>query len=143
MINAINPLLRLDNQTPILLHKRRAIPMLLALLDRNTAILPVTAIDLQTLLIGSHIHTNPRRLRRQGQDNQIGSFGGGVPRAVEDEGVVVADAAEATGVVCGEDVGADLFGGGEVENGVGDSVEGAGGDEDVIDADVARTVGHM
>lgn len=117
--------------------------MLLTLLYRNTAILPITAINLQILLVRAHIHTDPRRIRGQRQDNQIGGFGGGVARAVEDEGVVVADAAEAAGVVCGEDVGANLFGGREVEDGVGDGVKGAGGDEDVVNADVARAVGHV
>lgn len=62
---------------------------------------------------------------------------------VDDEVVVIADASGPAVVRRGEDVGADLFGGCEVEEGVVDGADGAGGDEVVVDFDVAGGVWHV
>ena len=116
MIDPINPLLRLNHNTPKLRHKRLRPPVLLTLLHRNTPILPNAAVNLQTLLIRRQLHLNACVGAGHCQDREIGSFGRGVAGPVEDEGVVVACAVVAA-LVRGEDVCADAFGGREVVGG--------------------------
>ena len=143
VIDSINPLLCLNYHASIFRHICRAIPVLLTLFDRYRPVQGITGVDLQTLLVRSDIQLYTCHIRGHSQKANIGRFGARVAWSIEDEGIVIADAAEATIVDCGEYVGANLFGGSEVEEGAIDDTDGAIGDFDVVDFDVAVTVGHV
>ena len=147
IVNAIDPLLRLNHDTPILRHGRVAPrrSMLLALLDGDVVFLRdiVARVDLQALLIRVDVQLDARDVAAHGEHAQVRGFGRRVPRSVEDEGVVVARAAEAAGVDGLLDVLADGFGGGEVEEGACCRADAAIGDFDIVDFDVSRGVGHV
>ena len=165
MIDPINPLLRFDHDTcifrfisafhlhqkiegekkgekhtPILLHKSPSSTrsMLLAPLNRNSPISIITSINLQVLLIRKNIHPNPRLLRTQRQNAHIACFRSQTSWPIDDKCIIVPGAIIPAPVRCAEDVPPDLLRGGEIEGGVlGDGRDGAGGDFDVVDCDVA------
>lgn len=148
MIDAIDPLLRLDDDAAVFgdVGGGAVGGVLLALLDGDGALLGVAGVDLEALLVGADVEADAGDGGGHGELGQVGGFGGGVAGAVEDEGVVVAGAAEAAGVDGGGDVFADGLGFREVEEGVvggGDGADRAVGDFDVVDFDVPRRVRHV
>lgn len=115
MVDAINPLLRLNDNTSVLGHIRRAVSMLLTLLDRDASVLTVATVHLQVLLVRLEIESDTRYVRVHGQDRQVRGFGGGVTWTVQDEGGVVTRAAKPTGVYCCLYILPDLLRLGEIE----------------------------
>ena len=116
--------------------------MLLARFHGDTPVHVPTGIDLQVLLIRPDIHLDARHTTRQRKYTQIRRLGRRIPRPIEDERVVVASAVEAA-LVGVRDVLPDLFRGGEVKRGAFDDFKAAGGDEDVVDLDSPRGIGHI
>ena len=117
--------------------------MLLAHLNRDSAIEVITRVELQTLLVGIDIQLDTSEIGVHGEDADICSFWRGVPGPVEDECVVVAGAVEAAVIDCVEDVSSDLFWGGEIEGGAIDDADCAVWYLDVINLYVACGVGHV
>ena len=143
IVNAVNPLLSLNHQTPVFWHIRCAIPMLLAHLDRNSAVEVVTRIELQTLLVGIHIQLNTSNVRVHRENADICSFWRRVPGTVKDEGIVVAGAVESTVIDCIENILPNLLRRGEVKCRAVDNADCAIRYFDVVDLHVARRVGHV
>lgn len=143
IVYAINPLLGLDHQTPEFRHIRGTIPMLLAHLDRDSAVEIVTRIELQTLLVGIDIQLNTSDIRVHREDADVCSFRRGVPGAVKDEGIIIACAVEATVIDCVEDISSNLFRRGKIERGAIDDADRTIRYFDIVDLHVARRVGHV
>lgn len=131
-----------NTYTTVLFHIGGTRSVLLALLDRNRPVHAAATVDLQILLVGVHVHLNPRRVAGQLQHGDIRRFRGRVARSIEDKGVVVTGAVK-TAFAGREDVGADLLGSGKVQGGAVDNANGTSWDEDVVDIDVASGVGHV
>ena len=143
MINAINPLLRLNNHTPILLHKPPTPTMPLTLLHRHRPIQIITAINLQTLLIGPNLHLDARIRAPHPQLHLLRAVGGGRNRPIEDKRLVVARAIVPASAKRIFDIASDLFRGREIKRRVGHHAQLPGRDLDIVDFDVPRRVGHV
>ena len=144
VVDAINPLLGLDDNASELGHLRVLTrDVLLACLDADGPLRVVASVQLNALLVGSDIKLDAGFGRGQRKEDYILGFGGGVSRTVHDEGVVVAGAIEATAVERFQDVLANLLGRGEVVGCASGSEKLPGGNLDVVDANVACSVGHV
>ena len=117
--------------------------MLLAHLDGDGAVEVVTCVELQTLLVGIDVQLDAGDVGVHGEDADVCSFWRGVPRAIEDECVVVAGAIESTVIDCVEDVSSDLFWRGEIEGRAINDADGTVGYLNVINLYVTRRVGHV
>ena len=97
VVDTIDPLLRLKDNTAILLNKG-VIPVrtvLLAGFDGNGAVLTDAGVDLHALLVGADIHLNARCRGGEAKNKEIISFRRGIARAVNYEGVIDACAVRA------------------------------------------------
>ena len=117
--------------------------MLLAHLDRNGTVEVVARIQLQTLLIGINIQLNTSDVGVRCEDTDVCSLRRRVPRAIENEGIVVAGAVESTVINCIKDVSSDLFWGGEIERRAVNDADRAIRYFNIVDLHIAGSVGHM
>ena len=135
----------LNDETAVLLDvSLLAGNVLLASLGRDGAVLSIARVNLKTSLVGLEAHLDTRLRGVHLQDLEVGALRVTVWGAVEDEGVVVADAAGAAAVERLEDVLADLLVRlGEVEGGAVGEADAAGGHLDAVDVDVAIGIRHV
>ena len=143
IVDAVDPLLSLNHQTPELWHIRGTVPMLLARLDRNGAVEVVAGVELQTLLVGVDVQLDAGDVGVHCEDADVCGFGCGVPGPIEDEGIVVAGTVESAVINCVEDVSSDLLWRGEIEGGAIDDPDCTVGYFDVVDLHITRRVGHV
>lgn len=89
-------ILGLDNNAAVFLHIGSVGQMLLTALDRDRTVLAVTGVDLQALLVAAKTHLDAGAWCPHPQHLQLWVLRVAVPRAIENESVVVPDAAGAT-----------------------------------------------
>ena len=116
--------------------------MLLARLDGKGPVLSNAAVDLQALLVGLQVKGNASLRGRKLEHGERAVLWRRVPRSIDDESIVVADAAGATRLGI-EDVGANLLGRGEVKGCIRGSQDLSGRNFDSINANHALRVGHV
>lgn len=149
VVDAIDPALRLDNQTAVLvdvLCTLAVVPLLLRRLNGNCSILAGTGIDLDSLLVARDLQGDPGGAGVCAEDGDqrvlccIGS------RTVDDEAGIVASAASSTDAICILEVLAHQLSAGEIEAAIasaGDVQDSAVGDEDTVCADIALGQGKL
>lgn len=145
IVNAIDPLLGFDHYTSILGHVRSGPVgrMLLALLDRNGPVERVARVNLQTLLVGSDVELDASDIRGHGQDAQVGRFWCRVARAIKDESIVIACTIEAAAIDRLLNISAYLLRRCEIQISIIDDADGAIGHLNIIEFDIASSVGHI
>jgi hypothetical protein len=143
-IELTNPLLRLNDQTPVLLNTSRA----LIRLDRDAPILAIARVQLQTLLVGPQGQSDPRVDARPNELRRVHRLRTRAIRSVEDERIVDPGAPD-TALLGVKGSISDQFRAGEVErHGRGlewvlDGLETASGYLEGVDRDDSVGVGHL
>ncbi len=144
VVNSIDPLLRLDHYAPVLRYIGSVpLHMLLALLDRYSAIEIVAGVDLQALLVGVDVELDPGAVRGHGEHTDVVRFRSGISRAIEDESIVVAYAPGTAAIHPLEDITTNLLRRREIKPGSVDDANGARGYLQTIDFDISVIVGHL
>lgn len=113
--DAINPLLRLNNNASILSIRCDLISMLLVSFCDNSTIRIIASVNLETLLVRLDIEFDTRLGRWHCQYYDIWIFGTRITSSVENESIVISRASCSAIVDCAVDVGTDRGRGSEVE----------------------------
>ena len=117
--------------------------MLLAHLDRNGTVEVVARIELQTLLVGINVQLNTSDVGIHCKDTDICGFWRRVPRAIEDEGIVIAGAVEPAVINRVENISSDLFWRGEIERRAVNDADRAIRHFNIVDLHITGRVGHV